>query len=429
MGEAGDTIALGACASQTGFGTPSSSVLWCNTAKTSPLTAVSKVGYFINTTGGAVTVTLPSSPSAGDVVAIKDYAGTFGTHNVTVGRAGSKIGGRCQDADLSTKGDSITLVYVDGTQGWINVNTDDTVAGAPLFICASGGTITTVCTDYKVHTFTGNGIFTVCTAPTPANNNVSYMVVGGGGGSGSSGGNSAGGGGAGGFREGKTPATPYTASPLVAPAGLPVSAGTYPITVGAGGAGAPGNPGSPETPGVQGINSIFSSITSAGGGFGAGPSAPGVGGPGGSGGGGAGGGFCRAGGTGNTPPTSPAQGFNGGTSPSPGSDTQGGGGGGASAVGTNASPGTSGSGGNGVSTEISGAAVTRGGGGAGGAYTPAGKSMGSAGSGGGGGTNDNAAGDNGTANTGGGAGGPSSNSSVDGATGGSGVVIIRYKFQ
>mgnify|MGYP003119276121 FL=1 len=430
VGSCGATVALASGASQTGFGTPSSSVLWCNTAKTSPLTAASKVGYFINTTGGVVTVTLPSSPSAGDVVAIKDYAGTFDTNAVTIGRGGSKISGLCLDANLSTKGDSITLVYVDGTQGWINVNTDDTVKGAPLFICASGGTIT--CSgDFRIHTFTSDSTFTVNSAPTPANNNVSYMVVGGGGGSGSSGGNSAGGGGAGGFREGKTPATPYTASPLVAPAGLPVSVTAYPITVGGGGTGAPGNPGpAPETPGTNGVASVFSSISSAGGGFGAGTSSPGTGGPGGSGGGGAGGGFSRAGGTGNTPPVSPAQGNNGGTSPPPGGlDTNGGGGGGAGAAGTNASAGASGNGGNGVSTEITGSAVTRGGGGAGGAYTPAGVSKGTAGSGGGGATNCNAAGDNGTANTGGGAGGPSSLNSASGAIGGSGIVVIRYKFQ
>jgi hypothetical protein len=387
VGSCGATVALASGASQTGFGTPSSSVLWCTTAKTSPFTAADKVGYFVNTTGGVVTVTLPSSPSAGDVVAIKDYANTFDTNNVTVGRNSSKIFGECLDATLSTEGDSITLVYVDGTQGWINVNTDDTVKGAPLFICASGGTIT--CSgDFRIHTFNSDSTFTVNSAPTPANNNVSYMVVGGGGGSGSSGGNSAGGGGAGGFREGKTPATPYTASPLVAPAGLPVSVTAYPITVGGGGTGAPGNPGpAPETPGTNGVNSTFSSITSAGGGFGAGSSAPGAGGPGGSGGGAGGGGLNRPGGTGNTPPVSPAQGNNGGQSPSSPPDANGGGGGGAGAAGTNASGPSSGSGGNGVSTEITGSAVTRGGGGAGGAYTPAGASMGSAGSGGGGGTN------------------------------------------
>jgi len=427
IGRCGGSVSLASGASQSGFGTPSSSVLWCTTAKTSPFTAADKVGYFVNTSGGTVTVTLPSSPSAGDVIAIKDYANTFDTNNLTICRGGSKISGSTLNPVLDTEGDSIKLIFVDATQGWLNVQTDDTIKGAPLFICATGGTIS--CSgDFRTHIFNSTGTFKINSAPTPANNNVSYLVVGGGGGTGTSGGNSAGGGGAGGFREGKTPATPYTSSPLVAPAGLPVAAGSYTIAVGAGGAGGCAS-AAPEQPGTQGSVSTFSSITGAGGGRGAGPTSPGAGGPGGSGGGGAGGGYCRPGGTGNTPPVSPSQGNNGGSSPSPGSDTQGGGGGGAGVVGGNASPGTSGNGGNGVSTEISGSAVTRGGGGAGGANTPAGKSLGSAGSGGGGGANANASGDNGTANTGGGAGGPSSSGSANGAVGGSGVVIIRYKFQ
>ncbi len=427
LGECGATVQLATGATQTGFGR-TGTVDWCTTAKTSPFTAVSGDGYFVNTTSGAVTVTLPASPSAGDIVSIKDYANTFDTNNLTICRNGSNISGSTLTPIIDTEGDSITLIYVDATQGWLNIQTDDTVKGAPLFICATGGTIS--CSgDFRIHTFTGDGTFKINTAPTPANNNVSYLVVGGGGGSGSSGGNSAGGGGAGGFREGKTPATPYTASPLVAPAGLPVAAGSYTVTVGAGGAGSDAG-SAPEQPGTQGDSSVFSTITSAGGGRGSGPTAPGVGGPGASGGGGAGGGFDRAGGCGNTPPVSPPQGNNGGTSSTPGpADTQGGGGGGASAAGTPGTPSVSGNGGNGVSTEITGSAVTRAGGGAGGANTPAGKSMGSAGSGGGGGTNANAAGDNGTANTGGGAGGPSASASADGAVGGSGVVIIRYKFQ
>jgi hypothetical protein len=59
-------------------------------------------------------------------------------------------------------------------------------------------------------------------APTPANNNVSYLVVAGGA-SGATGCVSGGGGGAGGYREGKVSTDPYTASPLDSTAGLPVS--------------------------------------------------------------------------------------------------------------------------------------------------------------------------------------------------------------
>ena len=87
------------------------------------------------------------------------------------------------------------------------------VAGNP-FIVATGGTITT-CGNDKIHTFTGPGTFTVSQVhPCAANNQVSYIVVGGGGGGGAGASQSGAGGGAGGFREDKSPVTPYTASPL-----------------------------------------------------------------------------------------------------------------------------------------------------------------------------------------------------------------------
>ena len=93
IGASGDTVALASGASQSGFGDPASVVLFCTTKKTSPFTAVSKVGYFIDTSSGSVTVTLPSSPSAGDIVAFADYTQTFCTNSVTLCRNGSKIGG------------------------------------------------------------------------------------------------------------------------------------------------------------------------------------------------------------------------------------------------------------------------------------------------------------------------------------------------
>ena len=56
LGSAGKTVALAACASQSGFGR-TGTVDWCTTAKTGDFTAVNGKGYFINTTSGAVTVT------------------------------------------------------------------------------------------------------------------------------------------------------------------------------------------------------------------------------------------------------------------------------------------------------------------------------------------------------------------------------------
>jgi hypothetical protein len=110
----------------TGFGR-TGTVDWDTTAKTASFTAVSGNGYFVNTTSGAITVTLPAG-SAGDIVSLADYAGTWQTNNVTVTPNGSdKIGGINANATLSTEGQSITLVYVDATEGWKNVQDSECI--------------------------------------------------------------------------------------------------------------------------------------------------------------------------------------------------------------------------------------------------------------------------------------------------------------
>ena len=338
IGASGDTVALASGASQSGFGRAGSVDWQTSSIKTSTFTAVSGEGYFANTTGGEFTVNLPAG-SAGAIVAVSDYTRTFGTNKLTITPNGSeKIGGVAASIFLNVNGQALTLVYVDATEGWINVqNAEDTEEGTlPAFITATGGTITTVCTNYKVHTFTGPGTFTVCSVGNVAGSNeVSYVVVGGGAGTGSRW--HAGGGGAGGYREGKTSqCNTWTASPL-ATTGLPVSAQGYPIVVGAGGSdgGAPGNNPAPG----GGNNSSFSTITSAGGGKGG--TFNESGGNGGSGGGGGSApGSPQPGGTGNTPPVSPPQGTNGGSGAYPSGGGSGGGGGGATQAGS-PSPNTS----------------------------------------------------------------------------------------
>ena len=81
--------------------------------------AVAGNGYFINTTSAAHTVTLPASPTLGDEVSIIDYAGTFDTNALTVGRNGNPIQGSAADLTVSTERAGFTLVYTDGTQGWL----------------------------------------------------------------------------------------------------------------------------------------------------------------------------------------------------------------------------------------------------------------------------------------------------------------------
>ena len=425
LGTSGDNITLACGATQTGFGR-TGTVNWDTTAKTASFTAVSGNGYFVNTTSGAITVTLPASPSAGDIVAIADYARTFATNNITVGRNGSNIQGTANDGTISTNGQSTTFVYVDGTQGWVTTEdqTTNNYGFDPLFVTATGGSIT-CCGDYKIHTFTSPGTFTVsCAGNSCGSNTVDYLVIAGGGGAGS---DRAGGGGAGGYRESSGAASGcYSASPLGAGvSALPVTATGYPITVGGGGSGQPGA----TTAGGAGSNSIFSTITSAGGGGGGVQSD--VGSAGGSGGGGSGiSNPANAGQAGNTPPVSPPQGQPGGNGN--GVETgpklrAAGGGGGATQAGITGTPSQNGCGGAGATSSITGSAIPRAGGGAGGANSiPTGPVSGGSG---GGAPSTGPNGTNGTANTGGGGSGGAGCAAGTGGSGGSGIVIIRYKYQ
>jgi hypothetical protein len=307
------------------------------------------------------------------------------------------------------------VVRASTTEGVVERQFSIQVTAFP-FITATGGTVTTD-GDYKVHSFTGPGTFTVTGAGTPAGSNtVQTMIVAGGG----AGGPRYGGGGGGGGMV-LTPAC-----------GLPVSATGYPIAIGGGGAAFsnPSGPGAPE----NGVDSTFLSLTAVGGGS---AGHAGGGSPGGSGAG------CGQGGTGQTG-TQPVQPGNSGTfgfgNPGAGCPSgptmPHGGGGGAGAAATH--PGSSGTdgqpGGAGKSvTPIFGAApkafygptsgVYAGGGGGG----SQGAGAGTGGPGGGGPAAN--PGNPGATNTGGGGGGSQGCSQTAGGNGGSGKVLIRYKFQ
>jgi len=329
-------------------------------------TAVSGNAYAVNTTSGAITVTLPASPAAGNIVQITDYAGKFGTNNCTINPNGGKIDGGTSNVLLAINRESVAIVYVDATQGWI----------------AYSGFVL-----------------------NPLGYTASYLAVaGGGGGAGANGG----GGGAGGLLTG----TSFLSPGIV-----------YTITVGA--AGTAGS--NSANGGNGGTSSISSGITSVVGGGGGGyntyPTANnGV--SGGSGGGATNGSTVGNSGTGGSGTS--GQGNAGGTGyftsagPIYGS---GGGGGGASAVGANAAAAQAGAGGAGTASTITGSSVTYSGGGGGGGDSR-GSTGGGGGAGGGGAGASSGNGTAGTVNTGGGGGGAAALTGTTGGAGGSGVVIL-----
>jgi hypothetical protein len=351
--------------------------------QTANFTASSGNAYPINTTSGAITVTLPASPSAGNTVTVVDYAGTVATNNIIIAPNGSKIQSSTNNFVISVNRQAYNFVYIDSTQGWISYAQQYS-------------------TNYQA----------------------SYLIVAGGGGGGSennSNRSNAGGGGAGGLLSGTTNLNPGT---------------TYTVTVGSGGAGATPN----GFFGTQGSNSVFGSLTAAvGGGYGTGDS-PGTAGSGGSGGGvnppngTAGSGTSGQGNNG-------AVGSTGSGGAASGIGYNSGGGGGAGAAATTATTSIGSSGGVGLTStlitttqattnsvgQVSGGSVYFAGGGGGGSdnfrVPLAGNAPGGLGGGGAGGNG--GAGTAGSPNTGGGGGGASSTASnFNGGNGGSGVVLI-----
>lgn len=441
LGKSGDTVTLASGASQSGFGR-TGTVDWDTTKKTASFTAVSGNGYFIDTSSSAITMTLPASPSAGDIVSVKDYAYTFSTNNLSVAPNGSNIGGGSDfNQTYSNDGTFLTFIYVDSTKGWLVTDeANNTSDSTNVYVAATGGTVIT-CGNFKTHIFTSPGTFCVTAASGPVAT-VDYFVIGGAGGGGRDNfpaPRQGGGGGAGGFRMSNSLGLPAPLnSPLANPTGLPVTIQGYPITVGGGGVGGDSTTGATVCGGV-GSNSSFSTIASAGGGGGQGhnsgygicfPNPHSNSNNGGSGGGiGADQPNPQGRGTGNTPPVSPPQGNNSGPVYAGPPSHFASGAGGAGAVGGDGSQPAGGDGGIGSFLDnnaigptapsygeagpVSNVRYFSGGGGS---------QPGGCGGAGGGGN----AGSAGTANTGGGGGG---NRGTNGSAGGSGIVIIRYQFQ
>ena len=370
IGASGDTITIpsGATLTNAGTATGFAAIAWQSVVTAATLTAVAGRGYPINTSSNACTVTLPAAASVGDQIIFTDYARNWGTNALTINPNSLKYQGNTSPNPVyDTNGESLHIVYMDATKGWV-----------PLYDGAVA-------------------------LETPQTFSLEMLVVAGGGGSGE---DQGGGGGGGGYR---TSTQTVTANSTV-------------LTVTVGDGGATKTAGSDSSISGSGLTTI----TSTGGGRGGGTGQA-TGGDGGSGGGGSGNGELSnpnpvAGGSGNTPSTSPSQGEDGGDgNGSPGNRT-GGGGGGAGAAGSNGNTaGTAGgNGGDGTSNSITGSGVYYAGGG-GGAKQNAG-SFGTGGQGGGG-AGTQTTGTAGGTNLGGGAGGTTGTGS--GAAGGKGVIILK----
>lgn len=349
-------------------------ITWQNVITSNTTVSVGNA-YPIDTSSSNVLITLPSNPSAGNVIIITDYKQTFGVHPVTVNPNGQNIYGASSNVTLNNSGESVNMVYIDSTQGWIAYSG---------FIASPIGTYT-----------------------------VEYLVIAGGGGGGAYGA----GGGAGGLVSG-TGASGFAVTP-----GL-----EYSVTVGAGGA------GSPSGHGASGTNSIFSSTTTAIAGGGGGNSAS----SGYSGGSGGGSGYDNAPAGAGTAGQGNPGGNVPGTVANPYPSGGGGGADATGGNGSGNNGGAGGAGSNSFSAWASATSTGSGGyyaGGGGGSVSYGGPSYGTSGvlgpggAGGGGagslGTNTPAVA--GTTNTGGGGGGGGyTNTQAPGANGGSGLVILRY---
>jgi hypothetical protein len=73
--------------------------------------------YIIATAGG-ITITLPSGPSAGDTVTIKDGTGAAATTSFTVDRNSSKIASSATNLTFDKNFAEIVMTYINVTIGW-----------------------------------------------------------------------------------------------------------------------------------------------------------------------------------------------------------------------------------------------------------------------------------------------------------------------
>lgn len=120
----GSTLTIDSGATITNSGTASGfGITWnIGSAYNSNFNASAGNGYFVSTSGGAVTATLPASPSAGDEIRFIDLSATFDSNNLTIGRNGKPIMGATSDLTVATERAGLGLVFSDDTNGWLLID-------------------------------------------------------------------------------------------------------------------------------------------------------------------------------------------------------------------------------------------------------------------------------------------------------------------
>src|SRR5210317_2282191 len=133
IGASGDTISIPSGATLANSGTASGfGISWQSAIKTASFTAVAGEGCWVNTTSGAITITLPASASVGDQIIFTDYARTWATNAVTVNQNSLNFQGFSSPNPIyNTNGQSVNIVYSGATQGWIPNSDDDVTLETP----------------------------------------------------------------------------------------------------------------------------------------------------------------------------------------------------------------------------------------------------------------------------------------------------------
>lgn len=111
-------------------GTNGTGIIWIN--KDSTYECSINEGVNCDTSAGGWTLTLPETPSAGDMVALADSAGYFAENNLTVSGNGNKIMGDTDDLICDVNNMSVQMMYSGDDEGWVFFPYVDQGAGIAL---------------------------------------------------------------------------------------------------------------------------------------------------------------------------------------------------------------------------------------------------------------------------------------------------------